>query len=699
MVKIKRGIILIVSLLFIILITTFAEAAIWTTDGVAQQKNEFSCGEVVGLSGNKLTASTTLNYEIKNKTSGGDVVASGTVDTDANGDIVFQIIWTIPEFYSNNRQHKVYVYDTQTKKKTFFVECDCEDDDEDSYYGYDSDDCPAGTDCDDGNTSINPGVSEVCNGVDDNCVDGVDEGGNLLCDDGLYCDGEEYCDGINGCQAGITPDCDDGMACSDDSCDEINDQCVNTANDANCDDGLFCNGLEYCDTVLDCQLGTSVNCSDDYTCTDDSCVEDGNNTGHCENIVNDPYCGEGEICDPKFDPPTGCGICAPNWVPINTSCRLDDTLIEWYNDTNSCFERTNFSSYNFAPQNNTYYCDYDDNGIISDISKINTTLQNMSISIGNFTNLSKTFTGTETVEFKEGNETLVVFDFNFSQHKLNLANLTIDTQSENATKGSLIISGLRLAKGGTKTVYIDDLDESVDKVCIKDAEIVIIDEISASCDGENEFLINCDSVVSNGYNCTDLGDKYKITGLNHSGVVEYTPFCGDGSCDEVVGESCSSCAQDCGDCPAPVTPAGGGGGGGVGGGGGGVAEWVCEDWSPCEDGKSTLFCYRPYNRNIYYTKTKDCQIPKPPAFVPEEEGEGEKEILREEEEQMFPEELGEIVTTGNFLTGFLSMITGGIVAGLERLNKLVEIDLIVIVVLLCLFAYYFQKRGKYKVFK
>lgn len=45
--------------------------------------------------------------------------------------------------------------------------------------------------------------------------------------------------------------------------------------------------------------------------------------------------------------------------------------------------------------------------------------------------------------------------------------------------------------------------------------------------------------------------------------------CGDGACD--ASEDCSSCAQDCGQCPSPPPqpPAGGGGGGSGGGGGGG----------------------------------------------------------------------------------------------------------------------------------
>jgi hypothetical protein len=46
-------------------------------------------------------------------------------------------------------------------------------------------------------------------------------------------------------------DCDDGVACTDDTCEDS--VCIYTPNDANCpDDSLFCNGTESCDAVSDC---------------------------------------------------------------------------------------------------------------------------------------------------------------------------------------------------------------------------------------------------------------------------------------------------------------------------------------------------------------------------------------------------------------------------------------------------------------
>ncbi len=44
----------------------------------------------------------------------------------------------------------------------------------------DGDGWPQSQDCDDGNTAIHPGATEVCNGVDDDCVGGIDDGAGPL---------------------------------------------------------------------------------------------------------------------------------------------------------------------------------------------------------------------------------------------------------------------------------------------------------------------------------------------------------------------------------------------------------------------------------------------------------------------------------------------------------------------------------------
>jgi subtilisin family serine protease len=78
---------------------------------------------------------------------------------------------------------------------------------------------------------------------------------NGECDDGLFCNGAETCV-ASSCQAGTPPNCSDGVACTNDSCNEATNSCDHVANNANCDDGLFCNGSETCHPTLGCQAGT-----------------------------------------------------------------------------------------------------------------------------------------------------------------------------------------------------------------------------------------------------------------------------------------------------------------------------------------------------------------------------------------------------------------------------------------------------------
>ncbi len=78
----------------------------------------------------------------------------------------------------------------------------------------------------------------------------------MNCDNGLFCDGQETCTDA-ACVGGTAPVIDDGVSCTDDSCDEVNNIVVNAPNNGNCDDGAWCNGLETCDAQLDCLVGTA----------------------------------------------------------------------------------------------------------------------------------------------------------------------------------------------------------------------------------------------------------------------------------------------------------------------------------------------------------------------------------------------------------------------------------------------------------
>ena len=103
------------------------------------------------------------------------------------------------------------------------------------------------------------------------------------CNDGQYCNGTEICNGAGSCLAGIPVNCSDGVSCTYDSCNEASNTCVNTANNANCpNDGLFCNGSEFCDPVNDCS-STGDPCSGGEVCNESS-----NICEYSQNELDDP---------------------------------------------------------------------------------------------------------------------------------------------------------------------------------------------------------------------------------------------------------------------------------------------------------------------------------------------------------------------------------------------------------------------------
>jgi hypothetical protein len=107
------------------------------------------------------------------------------------------------------------------------------------------------------------------------------------CDDGLFCNGVESCSSegsVSVCVAGTDP-CEASQTCDDDI-----DECVSDAecaSDDDCADDLFCNGDETC-VDGECEAGT------DACAVDDICLED---SEECVECLIDDNCAEGEICE------------------------------------------------------------------------------------------------------------------------------------------------------------------------------------------------------------------------------------------------------------------------------------------------------------------------------------------------------------------------------------------------------------------
>lgn len=171
----------------------------------------------------------------------------------------------------------------------------------------------------------------ACDELTDSCLTIPD---NSVCDDSLWCNGSETCDINLGCISGTSP-CDDSIACTDDTCNESKRSCSSAPNDSLCDDGLYCNGSETCDVVLGCQDNADPDCNDGVGCTDDSCNE---TTDTCDNVVNDfncpddgLYCNGTEFCDGTLDCQSTGNPCSGNCNEENDNCLacVDD------NDCNS----------------------------------------------------------------------------------------------------------------------------------------------------------------------------------------------------------------------------------------------------------------------------------------------------------------------------------------------------------------------------
>ena len=52
-----------------------------------------------------------------------------------------------------------------------------------------------------------------------------------------------------------------------------------------------------------------------------------------------------------------CDYCVPSITQINSSCRISDNFVSWYNDSNKCYQQTGLEGDN-TPNNQTLSCDY-----------------------------------------------------------------------------------------------------------------------------------------------------------------------------------------------------------------------------------------------------------------------------------------------------------------------------------------------------
>ncbi len=120
-------------------------------------------------------------------------------------------------------------------------------------------------------------------GTEGNCDAAVPVNEGLDCDDGSACTTSDTCSG--GTCTGDSPlDCDDGNPCTNDSCAPASG-CVHVNNNEPCADGAFCNGAETC-SGGSCQAGEDP-------CSGQTCDEEGD---ACVDCLADGDCDDEDDC-------------------------------------------------------------------------------------------------------------------------------------------------------------------------------------------------------------------------------------------------------------------------------------------------------------------------------------------------------------------------------------------------------------------
>ena len=175
----------------------------------------------------------------------------------------------------------------------------------------------------DPDAQIRINIPKVCENIDESSG----------CDDGLYCNGTESCNQNAGCFDGAPPQVDDGVACTDDACDEFSDEVYNVPNHSYCNDGNPCTD-DVCDPAQGgcVNVNNTVACDDGVYCTSGDVCSAGACTGTPDVTIPGCSCAGDDDCASIFNSDRCAGeyYCLSNVCQIDPSSVVDCTLDPMY---------------------------------------------------------------------------------------------------------------------------------------------------------------------------------------------------------------------------------------------------------------------------------------------------------------------------------------------------------------------------------
>jgi len=168
---------------------------------------------------------------------------------------------------------------------------------------------------------------------------------------------------------------------------------------------------------------------------------------------------------------------------------------------------------------------------------------------GTLGNNSKNYTAlSREIRFREVDTDIDRLAFNYTfDSPLNVRGISIETQGSGGHYGFMVIRGLNL----TKTVWVDKLNSSSNRVCVKNSDGTI-DDVSDNCEGTREYLIDCPGSNA-GIKCSLDGGYFVVSGITRSIVKEWLN-----------------------DITAPIQNC--------------TLNWSCTLWSDCVGGSKTRIC-------------------------------------------------------------------------------------------------------------